>query len=102
FRVPVSGTVVNTFGRPVAGATLTFDDRDDGASTYITATADADGGFRAEVPPGSYTVVAAADGYSASGGTVTIGPEGDDGLVQTLTGVGVLRGQFVNAVTGEG
>src|SRR5690606_15367775 len=73
-----------------------------GVSTYIAATTDADGRFHAEVPPGSYTVVAAADGYSASGGTVTIGPEGDDGLVQNLSGIGVLIGQFVNAVTGEG
>lgn len=99
---PVAGTVANGFGRPVAGATVSFDALDEGDATYVTATTDAEGRFSAEVPPGAYTVVTAADGYNPAGRTLTVGPEGVADLAQTVNGPGTLVAQIVSALTGQG
>lgn len=98
----VTGAVANSHGRPLAGATVSFDALDEGATTYVSATTDADGRYSAEVPPGTYTLVAAADGYNPAGRTVTVAMGENEALDQTLSGAGTLVAQFVSALTGQG
>ncbi|MDX1420801.1 MAG: carboxypeptidase regulatory-like domain-containing protein [Rubricoccaceae bacterium] len=100
--VLVSGTVTNSHSRPIPGATVSFDALDEEAATYVSATADAEGRFSAEVPPGSYTYVVAADGYDPLGRTVVVEASGSASLDQVLTGAGTLSTRFVSALTGEG
>jgi hypothetical protein len=101
--VTAAGVVTNSHGRPVAEATVTFDATDDESDLiYATATTDAEGRFSAALPPGTYTVVAAAAGYNPAGRSLTIGPDGDPDITQTVSGAGVLVAEFVSALTGAG
>ena len=98
----LAGTVTNSYGRPVAAATVSFDARDEDDPTYVTATTGADGRYSLAVPPGSYTIVTAADGYNPTGRTYTTGTDDDGALTQTLTGAGSLVAQVLSALTGQG
>lgn len=58
----LSGTVTNTAGQPVSGATVTV--TQNGRSQSRSFTTDAQGRFRAsQIPVGGYTVSIASDGY---------------------------------------
>ncbi len=56
----VSGTVSDTAGAPIAGATITLR----GAQTY-TATSDAQGRYALQVAPGVYTATVSRSGYQS-------------------------------------
>jgi len=75
----LSGTVTDTSGAPVAGATITVTQR--GRSQSRALTTDAAGRFRAaQIPVGRYTVEISADGYDAysdANVAVTIGSPAD-------------------------
>lgn len=60
----LQGTVTNTSGQPVSGATVTV--TQNGRNQNRTYTTDASGRFRApQIPVGTYTVTIAGDGYES-------------------------------------
>lgn len=75
----LSGTVTNTAGQPVSGATVTV--TQNGRSQSRSFTTDAQGRFRAsQIPVGGYTVSIAGDGYETytdSNVPVTLGGTAD-------------------------
>lgn len=75
----LSGTVTNTAGQPVPGATVTV--TQNGRAQSRTFTTDAQGRFRAsQIPVGGYTVSIAGDGYETytdSNVPVTLGGTAD-------------------------
>jgi len=95
-RIIVSGSITGTVtdaedGSPVAGATVSDGTR--------TTTTDASGGYViADVPPGTYEVVASKSGYENSSVTVTV-LEGDTAVADlSLTWI-IVPGTIAGTVT---
>ncbi|EHQ88486.1 InlB B-repeat-containing protein [Desulfosporosinus youngiae] len=72
----VSGTITDTDGTPVSGATVTLTDTNDSSKTY-TGTTDADGNYSIpSVPDGDYTVTVTKGSETLGNGSIAV--EGDD------------------------
>lgn len=95
--VTATGTVLNTFDRPVDGATLTFTGGT-GGPTSVTTTAT--GTFLVQVPSGAYTLTVSHPNYTTASASATV----REGALTTprLAGPGALVTSLVNALTGEG
>ena len=95
--VTATGTVLNTFDRPVDGATLTFTGGT-GGPTSVTTTAT--GTFLVQVPSGAYTLTVSHPNYTSASASATV----REGALTTprLAGPGALVTSLVNALTGEG
>ena len=92
-----TGTVTNTFSRPVQGATVVMSD---GATAACTATTNADGEFECDVPAGAYTVTVTASGYGPATASVTVGEGGGTVVIPALVGLGSISATLVNGLTG--
>lgn len=103
-EVQASGTVTNSFGRPVQGSTVTFAEAGSGSgerSRPFTATTNAEGRFSLEIPEGVYNVTIAVLGYVTETFTATV--EGDGSVtVQTpqISGEGNINVNVTNAIIG--
>ncbi|MBC2727058.1 InlB B-repeat-containing protein [Desulfosporosinus sp.] len=72
----VSGTITDTDGNPVSGATISLTDTNDGSKTY-TGTTDADGNYSIPgVPDGTYTITVTKGSETLGNGSIAV--EGDD------------------------
>lgn len=102
--VTATGTLQNTFGRPVDGATLTFAS---GAGRGVvlpsyTATTTATGTFSLPIPAGSYTLTVAHPAYGTTTSTVTVSGTGTVTLtVPPLSGTGALQTLLINSLNGQ-
>lgn len=92
-----TGTVSNTFSRPVQGAAITMSS---GATAACTTTTNADGGFSCDVPAGAYTVAVTASGYAPVSANVTVGEGGGTVTIPALVGLGSINATLVNGLTG--
>ena len=103
--VTATGTLSNTFNRPVDGATLTFAPaagRGVALPTY-TATTTASGGFSLDLPAGTYTLTVTHPNYGTSTSTVTVSGTGTVSVATPpVAGPGALATLLVNALTGDG
>jgi hypothetical protein len=99
----VAGTVRDTTGNPVAGATV---DIYDGATLIATVATDADGNYTVTVPAGTgYTVEITADGYETSTTNnvdVTADQTTDLDVDIDDTPTGTIAGVVRNAANGTG
>lgn len=96
----VSGTITNSFDRPLQGATVTMDDAA-GKQAGCTTTTGPDGSFSCDVPAGTYTVTVTVPGYGTQTFTATVGADGTTTLTAPdLVGQGTINATLVNAVTG--
>ncbi len=108
--VAVSGTLVNSFNRPLQGGTLTFTApaaaRGE-AGTFsrpdpvCTTTTGPNGSFTCDLPPGGYDVTVEVPGYSTDTFPIIVDENGNATLnLPGLTGDGNIDAQLVDAVSG--
>lgn len=110
--VLASGTIVNTFDRPLAGGTVTFTPEGGTAETggqkqspagqmTCTTQTSATGQFQCDLPPGSYTMTVSVPGYSTSSVTVVVDASGAATITfPAVSGNGSINATFLDAVTG--
>lgn len=92
----VTGTITNTFSRPVQGATVVMSA---GSSTACTTTTISDGTFACDVAAGTYTVTVTAGGYAPQTTNAVIGTSSVV-TVAPLVGLGSIEASLVNGLTG--
>lgn len=85
-KVDYSGTVVNTFDRPVQGATITV-----AGPTPTSGTTDASGLFSLNFEEGTYTVTVSATGYIELVETITL-TSSSGGVTLQLSGEASISG----------
>ncbi len=105
--VAATGTLNNSFGAPIEGATMTFASgaaRGSASLPTYTATSGANGAFSLNIPPGTYTLTIGHPNYSGPGTTVTVTVSASGQVtVQTpITGSGIIETIVVNALNGQG
>ena len=115
--VAASGTIVNTFGRPLAGATVSLTPADDAGAAGGAATAgfarsavrqmtcttqtSSTGQFQCDLPPGTYTMTVTVPGYSTSSVTVVVDAAGNATITfPPVSGDGAINATFLDSVTG--
>jgi hypothetical protein len=105
--VAASGTLENSFDRPVDGATMTFTSdasRSTSASSMptYTATTGANGSFNLQIPAGSYNVTVTHPAYGSINLTATVSASGQVTFSAPVNGPGGLTTVVVNALNGQG
>lgn len=106
--VTVTGTLENSFDRPVDGATLTFTSgssagRSASSMPTFTTTTSAGGVFSVGMPVGTYSLTVTHPNYPPMTVTVTISGNGTVTInTPPLTGSGGLQTTIINALTGQG
>ena len=97
----IHGSVRGSDGSPVGSATLTLISLQ--GRQLSRAVAGYDGGYALSAPgPGSYVLIAAADGHQPQAATVVVdGGEGPLGFDVVLAGTSGLAGQVRSAETGD-
>ncbi len=104
--VTATGTLQNSFGRPVDGATLTFTSAGTAGSgamqpTFTTAST-ATGSFSIPIPTGAYSLTITHPAYGTTTSTLTVGGTGTVALTTPpITGPGALTTQLINALNGQ-
>lgn len=106
--VTVSGTLVNSFNRPLQGGTLTFTDASAGGergaarpASHCTTTTGPSGGFTCDLPPGGYDVTVTVPGYNEDTFPIRVDEDGNATLnLPPLTGDGNIDAVLVDAVSG--
>lgn len=102
--VAASGTITNSFDRPLAGGTVTFEEAASAgkaARRACTAQTDASGRFECDLPPGRYDVTVEVPGYSTDTFPITVDASGNATLdLPPLTGQGNIDAEFVDAISG--
>lgn len=93
-----TGTVSNSFTRPVQGASVVMTS---GATAACTTTTAADGRFSCDVAAGVYTVTVNAPGYAPVSASVTVGESGGTVTIPALVGLGSINATLVNGLTGD-
>ena len=103
--VDASGTLTNSFDRPVDGASMTFTStmagKSSAAMASVTTTTNASGGFTLQVPAGTYTVTITHPAYGSITLTATVSASGQVTFSAPATGSGGLSTILVNALNGQ-
>lgn len=108
--VTVSGTLVNSFDRPLQGGTLTFTAQSAAtgergaaarAASLCTTTTGPTGSFTCDLPPGGYDVTVTVPGYSEGTFPIIVDEDGNTTVnLPPLTGDGNIDAVLVDAISG--
>lgn len=97
--VTATGTLQNSFGRPVDGATLTFAS---GSTAGYTATTSTTGAFSLQIPAGSYPLTITHPAYGTTTSTVAVSGTGTVTLaLPPVVGTGALQTLLINSLNGQ-
>ena len=109
-NVAATGTLNNSFDRPVDGAAMTFTSAAaaapgaagrSAAMPTFTATTSASGAFSLQIPPGTYAVAITHPAYGTLALTATVAAGGAVTFSAPASGPGGLATVIVNALNGQ-
>ncbi len=101
-----TGTLQNSFGRPVDGATLTFTSGTSAGRGVMlpsyTATSSATGAFSVQIPAGTYALTITHPAYGTTTSSVTVSGSGTVTLTTPpVVGTGALQTLLINSLNGQ-